>query len=360
MNRAMNEATSVLLSLAGIGKAYGAVRAVDGVSFDVARGAFFALLGPSGSGKTTLLRSIAGFEMPDTGTMLLDGVDLTGLKANRRPVNLMFQSYALFPHMTAHQNIAYGLEAEGRPRAEIERRVGDALELVKLGDLGARMPHQLSGGQRQRVALARALVKRPKLLLLDEPLGALDRKLRGDMQIELKALQRETGITFVVVTHDQEEALSMADTVCLLDKGRVVQIAAPGELYERPATRFAAEFIGRSNMLPGYRRGDRFVLDGLGDTAARNLTAVAEGAAAVLAIRPERLVLHADAADGRLAGRVAGVAYFGSEAEIHLALDATGQTLVARLGASALPGVPLAQGSHLGIDWNDSHARALA
>ena len=350
---------SALLSLDGVAKAYGDVRAVDGVSLDIGHGMFFALLGPSGSGKTTLLRMIAGFEAPDAGAMRLDGADLLALRPNRRPINLMFQSYALFPHMTAFANVAYGLEAEGLARSEIERRAGDALAMVKLADLGRRRPHELSGGQRQRVALARALVKRPKLLLLDEPLGALDRKLRSEMQIELKALQRETGVTFLVVTHDQEEALSMADTVCLLDKGRIVQVATPRELYERPATRLAAGFIGRSNLLPGRRRGTRFELDGAGPVAALNLDALEDGAAGVLAVRPEQIVLVPEPASGAWSARVSGAAYFGAEVEIHLTLERGGHAVIARLGAAAFPEALLKPGNRVGIGWPDGAARAL-
>ena len=348
------------LCLQNIHKSYGAVRAVNEVSFDVTRGAFFALLGPSGSGKTTVLRSIAGFETPDSGSITLDGADMVALKPSRRPVNLMFQSYALFPHMTAAQNVAYGLEAESVSRSEITRQVGDALSMVKLNGLSKRKPQELSGGQRQRVALARALVKRPKLLLLDEPLGALDKKLRSDMQIELKALQRETGITFLVVTHDQEEALSMADMVCLMDGGSVVQIAPPQTLYEQPATRFAADFIGRSNLLPGKRAGNEFILDGYGRVAAQNLESVADGAQAVLAIRPERLMLDFEAQDARFAARTTGAAYFGAEAEIHLVLEATGKIMIARIGASALAGKDISIGTPVGVHWPDAHARVLA
>ncbi len=349
---------SAMLEIAGVKKSFGGVRAVDGVSLEVEGGRFFALLGPSGCGKTTLLRMIAGFEEPDEGSFRLQGKDLAGIHPSRRPVNLMFQSYALFPHMRVRQNIAYGLEAEGLPAAEIARRTGDALAMVKLGNLAERKPLELSGGQKQRVALARALVKRPKLLLLDEPLGALDKKLRSDMQIELKALQRETGITFVVVTHDQEEALSMADTVCLLDRGRIVQIDAPSTLYEAPATRFAADFIGRMNFLEGRRREDRFEVPGLGSFPAANLVTLADGAAAALAIRPERLQLHAAEGDRRLPATVTGLAYFGSDVELRLRL-ANGVELTARLPASARLAAELVQGMALFVDWPADKARVL-
>ncbi|MFN6977681.1 MAG: ABC transporter ATP-binding protein, partial [Gemmobacter sp.] len=243
--------TEPLLSMRALRKAYGRVTAVDGVSLDVAGNEFFALLGASGSGKTTLLRMLAGFEAPSSGAILLAGRDITALPPNRRPVNLMFQSYALFPHMTVRANIAYGLEMERLPRAEIAARVGAMLEVVQLTAQADRRPDQLSGGQRQRVALARALVKRPQVLLLDEPLGALDARLRAAMQLELKRLQAEVGITFVIVTHDQDEALVMADRIAILRDGRLVQCAPPREIYEHPADLYAATFIGLMNVLPG-------------------------------------------------------------------------------------------------------------
>jgi putrescine transport system ATP-binding protein len=349
---------SALLSVEAVEKSFGAVKAVRGVTFSVPAGSFFALLGPSGCGKTTLLRMIAGFEAADAGRILLDGEDLAGRKANRRPINLMFQSYALFPHMSVAANIAYGLEAEGVDRASIDRRVAEAVAMVKLGGLEKRKPAALSGGQRQRVALARALVKRPKLLLLDEPLGALDKKLRADMQIELKTLQRDTGIAFVVVTHDQEEALSMADQVCLLDHGEVVQIADPRTLYEEPATRFAADFIGRSNCLEGKRKGDRFVVDGVGAFAAANLASIADGASAVLAIRPERLIVATDPGPDRLPATVVGLAYLGSEAEARLRL-ASGPEIHARLSAAHDLISGLQPGATVHVGWPADKARVL-
>ncbi len=233
--------TRTLLSLDHVGKRFGSVAAVQDISLEIRENEFFALLGASGSGKTTLLRMLAGFETPSSGRILLDGQDITRIPPERRPINLMFQSYALFPHMTVAANVAYGLEMERLPKPEIAARVGDMLEKVQLSHLAGRKPDQLSGGQRQRVALARALVKRPKLLLLDEPLGALDKKLRGEMQLELKRIQNEFGITFIFVTHDQEEALVMADRIAILRDGALLQCGAPHEIYEYPASRFAAE-----------------------------------------------------------------------------------------------------------------------
>jgi spermidine/putrescine transport system ATP-binding protein len=237
------------LSLQGLRKTYGPVVALGRVSLEVEAGEFLTLLGPSGCGKTTLLRLIAGFESPDEGRIRLGDRDLTGLPPYRRPVNTVFQHYALFPHLSVAKNVAFGLEMAGRSRAEIEERVPRALEQVRLRDLGARRIDQLSGGQRQRVALARALVLEPEVLLLDEPLGALDRKLREEMQLELRSLHRRLGRTFVFVTHDQEEALALSDRVVVMNGGRIEQLGAPGELYERPATRFVADFLGVRNLL---------------------------------------------------------------------------------------------------------------
>src|SRR6185503_9852733 len=232
----------------GVSRIYGEVRAVDDVSFSVEPGEFFAMLGPSGSGKTTSLRLVAGFDTPDRGQVLLDGQDVSSTPPYDRNVNTVFQDYALFPHMTVLENVAYGPRVRGVATDERTRRAREMLELVQLGALGDRRPSQLSGGQRQRVALARALINHPKVLLLDEPLGALDLKLREEMQIELKSLQKKLGITFVYVTHDQGEALSMADRVAVFNKGRIEQLAAPRELYLRPATAFVARFVGSANV----------------------------------------------------------------------------------------------------------------
>jgi spermidine/putrescine transport system ATP-binding protein/putrescine transport system ATP-binding protein len=242
---------TTLLQIRDISKSYDSIPALSAVSLEVKTNEFFAILGPSGSGKTTLLRALAGFESLDSGDILLEGESLVGVAPNKRPINLMFQSYALFPHLSVFDNVAYGLRREGLPSSQVTERVTSLLNTVGLQDLAKRRPHQLSGGQKQRVALARAMVKRPKLLLLDEPLSALDRKVREEMQLELKRLQAEVGITFVVVTHDQEEAMSMADRIAVMDEGRVVQVAHPAELYKNPANSFVASFIGTSTLLKG-------------------------------------------------------------------------------------------------------------
>ncbi len=283
-----------IVAIEGVTKRFGETAAVDDVSIDIRPNEFFALLGPSGCGKTTLLRMLAGFETPTAGRIAIDGEDVTHVPPNRRPVNMVFQSYAVFPHMTVAANVAYGLRVEGVPGAEIRRRVGDALDMVRLGALADRSPDQLSGGQRQRVALARALIKRPKVLLLDEPLSALDKKLREQMQLELVRLQHEVGITFVMVTHDQEEALSMANRIAVMDRGKVLQIADPRTLYEHPTHRFVAEFIGTVNSLEVDVRG----LDGhhapvhhplLGELTVERAAPDVTGG--VVIVRPEKLRL---------------------------------------------------------------------
>jgi putative spermidine/putrescine transport system ATP-binding protein len=261
------------ISLRGLRKTFGAVTAVDGVDLDVYDGEFFAMLGPSGSGKTTVLRLIAGFETPTSGSVFLDGADATGLPSYRRDVNTVFQDYALFPHMTVAKNIEYGLVVDKVPKSERVRRLGEALEMVRLGGFGDRRPTQLSGGQRQRVALARALVKRPKVLLLDEPLGALDLKLREQMQLELKAIQRDVGITFVFVTHDQDEALTLCDRLAVFNDGRIEQLGPAQEVYEFPATAFVAGFVGSSNFI--------------GPHVAREVL----GIAGSFAVRPEKVAI---------------------------------------------------------------------
>jgi spermidine/putrescine transport system ATP-binding protein/putrescine transport system ATP-binding protein len=347
---------SALLQIDGITKRFGPVTAVDRISLEVQDGEFFAILGPSGCGKTTLLRVVAGFEAPDEGRVQLDGADITELKANRRPVNLMFQSYALFPHMTTFGNVAYGLEMEGLRGADLKARVTEALAMVRMSDYAARKPNQLSGGQRQRVALARALVKRPKVLLLDEPLGALDRKLREQMQIELKRLQQDTGIAFVVVTHDQEEALTLADRIALLDRGKIVQLASPRELYDKPVNRFAADFIGLMNFIDGKVERSGFEAPGLGRLPAPN--GVADGPAA-LAIRPERVRLTETSDSSAIQGQVEGAAFLGQDVIAHVTVPNLARPIVARLAAGHPLSAKLARGQQVWLNWQADQAVIL-
>jgi spermidine/putrescine transport system ATP-binding protein len=313
----------------GVSKQFGtgadAVLALDDVSIAIRRNEFFTLLGPSGCGKTTLLRLIAGFEQPTRGDILLDGADVTGLPPFRRPVNTVFQSYALFPHMSVTDNIAFGLEMQGIGKAEAAARVEEMLRLVKLTGLGRRRPAQLSGGQQQRVALARALANRPKVLLLDEPLSALDFKLRKEMQIELKKLQLETGITFIFVTHDQEEALTMSDRVAVMDRGRILQVGSPTDIYEHPTRRFVADFIGDTNFLEakvvGADGGTAQVRLASGaELPARGAVGATAGATVTIAVRPERVGFAPPGAGAPLEGTVETVVYFGTDTLFHLRL----------------------------------------
>jgi spermidine/putrescine ABC transporter ATP-binding subunit len=345
--------TQALLQIDGITKSFGPVTAVDKLTLTINDGEFFAILGPSGCGKTTLLRVIAGFEQPDEGRVTLDGADITGIKANRRPVNLMFQSYALFPHMTVAGNVAYGLEMEGMRGVELAQRVDEALAMVRMSDFARRKPNQLSGGQKQRVALARALVKRPKVLLLDEPLGALDRKLREQMQIELKKLQQDTGIAFVVVTHDQEEALTLADRIALLDRGRIVQLATPRELYDRPVNRFAADFIGLMNFIEGEANGSGFVAKNIGALPAPT------GTGNTLAIRPERVRLYDRAEAGAIAGEIEGAAFLGQDVVAHVAVPGLERPIIARLAAGHALAAKLARGHQVWLSWQADQAVLL-
>lgn len=303
-------------------KVFGDVVAVDHVTMGIRQNEFFAMLGPSGCGKTTSLRLIAGFERPTTGEIFIDGKPVGNTPPFQRDVNTVFQSYALFPHMTVEQNVGFGLEMKGTPHAELKRRVMQALELVRLPHLATRYPHQMSGGQQQRVALARALVNRPKVLLLDEPLGALDAKLRKEMQLELKTLQREIGITFVFVTHDQEEALSMSDRIAVFSRGKVLQIGTPLEIYERPNCRFVADFIGETNFIEGTVsevRNGFAVLQSNGRTfVGRAGENVQPGIPAVLSVRPEKVQLVEQPATSvnSYDVRVMSVAYVGSDTRV--------------------------------------------
>jgi len=316
-----------------VSKRHGETLAVDRVSLAVRRGEFFSILGPSGSGKTTVLRMLAGFEDPDAGDMLIEGRSVRGVPPNRRPVNLVFQTYALFPHLTVARNIAFGLEMRRVPRAEIEARVDDALAMVRLTGKHDRLPAQLSGGEQQRVALARALVNRPAVLLLDEPLGALDQQLRADMQVELKTIQEQVGITFICVTHHQEEALTMSDRVAVMQQGRLLQVGSPQEIYEAPRSTFVAGFIGVSNRLTGTIasvEGPRCLVDvptlpSVRPVAALRPAGVAAGGPVTLIVRPERLHLSADATvngyDNVLPARVSKAIYNGSEMQYLLSLS---------------------------------------
>jgi spermidine/putrescine transport system ATP-binding protein len=355
--------SSAVLVLDKVSKSYGdSLLAVDQVSLSIRENEFFALLGPSGCGKTTLLRMLAGFETPSSGCIYLDGTDISPLPANKRPLNLMFQSYALFPNMTVRKNIAYGLEMEKLPAAEIRQRVDQVLATAQLGELAERKPDQLSGGQRQRVALARALVKRPRVLLLDEPLGALDKKLREKMQLELKRLQHESGITFIIVTHDQEEALVMSDRMAVLDGGKVCQIGSPAELYENPSSRFVANFIGVSNLLEGVRQGaERVMVKGLALQVEPAAEALSCESVAVV-VRPERLQVlneRSEACDNQVEGQIVEIAYHGLDTNLHVQTLLCDKPLIVRVPSSQIEFSQFSQGASIRLGWQARHARVL-
>jgi putrescine transport system ATP-binding protein len=350
------------LAIEGVVKRYpnAAAPAVAGVSFDLAAGAFFALLGPSGCGKTTLLRLLAGFERPDAGRILIDGQDMAGVPPYARPVNMMFQSYALFPHMTVADNVAFGLRQDGLPRAEIAARVAAMLDLVKLAPLAARKPQLLSGGEKQRVALARALVKEPKLLLLDEPLTALDRKLREETRFELVRIQRRVGITFLMVTHDQEEAMSMASRVAVMDRGRIVQMGPPDEVYEHPANRFVAGFLGAVNLFAArVVAAESGVLslestESGGQLRVAHERGLAPGTEVALALRPEKIILRASADplwENMLAGTVRGFAYRGEASDVEIELASGKIVRVTLANAERRTRAPFALGERVAMGW---------
>ncbi len=347
------------IRLAGVSKRFGDVRAVDDISLEIRSGEFFSLLGPSGCGKTTTLRMIGGFELPTAGRIELRGVDVTMAPPDKRPVNMVFQSYALFPHLNVHDNIAFGLRRHKVKDAEVKTRVSDALELIHLGDYGRRKPNELSGGQQQRVALARALVNRPQVLLLDEPLGALDLKLRKKLQLELKRIQIEVGITFVYVTHDQEEALTMSDRIAVMNKGKVEQIGLPEELYDHPMTRFVADFMGTTNLLTGTVTSvDGSIaairLDG-GDTCrAVVLDGPTVGGSLEISIRPEAVSIAGPGlgGPGSIEGRIEQTAYLGSSVQYQVRSQGGGLLSV----ATPKTGRRFVTGDDVEIGWSPHDA----
>jgi spermidine/putrescine transport system ATP-binding protein len=354
--------TGAAIKLDGVEKTFGDIAAVNTMSLDVRAGEFLTLLGPSGCGKTTTLRMIGGFEYPTAGRILIDGDDVNKLPPHKRPVNTVFQQYALFPHMNIEKNVGYGLRMSGVGRKEATQRVADALEMVRLPDVGKRRPHELSGGQQQRVALARALVNRPKVLLLDEPLGALDLKLRKAMQLELKSLHRDVGATFVYVTHDQEEALTMSDRIAVMNRGNILQLGTPREIYEQPTTRFVADFIGESNLIEGTVAevidGSVIVLTLAGAlVGARRTQDILAGEKVAVSIRPENITIQstgvAEAAN-KITGMVKEVVYVGSHNQVVIEI---GQPLavVAHVPAAETP----PPGTVVALNFSAQHASAL-
>jgi putrescine transport system ATP-binding protein len=364
----LDPAVEPLVRFLAVSRRFGDVAAVDRLSLDVYRNEFIALLGPSGCGKTTLLRILAGFETPDEGRVVLDGRDIASTPPHRRPVNMMFQSYALFPHLSVAGNIAFGLRQDRLAKAAIAARVDDMLALVKLEGLGARMPDQLSGGQRQRVALARSLAKRPQVLLLDEPMAALDRKLREETRFELMDLQARLGTAFVIVTHDQEEAMTVAHRVAVMDRGRIVQVATPAEVYEQPKSRWVAEFIGDVNLIEGgvveTGAGGAVIEDNsgrrhrVGDAAGAAL-----GARVVIALRPEKLRIAAAPApadgDNALCGRVWDIGYLGGVSiyKVRLADGTVMKAAIANVARRLDP--PIGPDQEVFLSWAPASAVVL-
>jgi spermidine/putrescine transport system ATP-binding protein len=359
----MTEKPRAAIGIVGVSKRFGGVGAVDDVSLEIAEGEFFSLLGPSGCGKTTTLRMVAGFERPDEGRIVLQGSDVTTVPANKRPLNMVFQQYALFPHMSVYENVAFGLKVKRVPRAQHKERVHEMLRVVSLEGMDKRRARQLSGGQQQRVALARALVNRPAALLLDEPLGALDVKLRRQMQLELKRIQHTLGTTFVYVTHDQEEALAMSDRIAVMNGGRVQQTGSPREIYEHPETAFVADFIGSLNAF------DFRVDELIGDSAVMRLGergrivvpvdgGHSPGETLRVAVRPERIQIGTAAGHGgsRLDGTVAEIVFLGMYTQFHVD-TAAGRFVAHRLADEQL--APLQAGSPVALSWESEQASLL-
>jgi putrescine transport system ATP-binding protein len=348
--------------LSGIRKEFDGFVAVDDVSLSIRQGEIFALLGASGCGKSTLLRLLAGFERPTAGCIEIDGQDMQDMPPYRRPVNMMFQSYALFPHMTVEQNVAFGLKQDGLPKAAIARRVEEMLTLVQMGALARRRPHQLSGGQQQRVALARSLAKSPKVLLLDEPMGALDKKLRSQMQLELANIVERLGVTCVMVTHDQEEAMTMAHRIAVMDAGRIRQIGTPDEIYEQPASRFTAQFIGSVNLLEGRIEEDEkdhvtIACDALPVPAyvGHGVTGF-EGMEVALALRPEKLRIQREEPAqpcNKVSGIIEDIAYFGSHSVYHVRLASGVKLLVNTLNAQRWASEALTWNDPVWVSWDE-------
>ena len=357
-----------IIQIRNVTKRFGSMVAVDNVSLDIVPGEFFVMLGPSGCGKTTLLRMIAGFELPTEGQILIDGQDMAGVPPNKRPVNMVFQSYAVFPHMSVLDNVGYGLKIAGVSKGEIHERAEESLALVKLDGLGSRMPDQLSGGQRQRVALARSLVMRPKVLLLDEPLSALDAKLRAQMQFELADLQDKVGITFITVTHDQDEALSMASRIGVINKGQVAQLATPSDLYEYPANRFVADFIGSVNIFEGRLSIDepeRAVVDcpEVGKIYLNHGVTGPHEAIVWAAVRPEKITLckpgeavARDAPDGHNVanGTIKGMSYLGDCTLYEVQLDSGRMIRVSRANLSRFDQEDFTWDDKVSMHWHPS------
>ncbi|GAA0693223.1 ABC transporter ATP-binding protein [Kitasatospora atroaurantiaca] len=350
--------------LTGIGKTYGGVAAVHPLDLTVPQGSFFALLGASGCGKTTTLRMIAGLEEPTSGTVLIGGQDVTALPPYKRPVNTVFQSYALFPHLDIYENVAFGLRRRGKK--DVKKQVEDMLDLVELGPYARRKPHQLSGGQQQRVAVARALINHPQVLLLDEPLGALDLKLRRQMQLELKRIQTEVGITFVHVTHDQEEAMTMADTIAVMNAGRVEQLGAPTDLYENPATTFVANFLGQSNLIPaevtGTSDGDLLVSASGVRLAMPRSRCATDAKKVYLGVRPEKITLAAAGAEiaegrNRLTGTVIDSSFIGVSTQYVVRSEAGQEIAVFEQNMDR--DTRIAPGASVVLHWNPAHSFGL-